>query len=41
MPEHCGVQHMPAAVHLWPLEHAQSPGQLLQFSPGSHLMLPQ
>jgi len=32
---------MPAAVHFWPFAQAQSPGQLLQFSPGSHFAFPQ
>jgi hypothetical protein len=41
LPEHCGAQQTPAAVHFWPLAHPQSPGQLLQFSPGSQRMLPQ
>jgi hypothetical protein len=41
LPEHCGAQQTPAAVHLWPFEHPQSLGQLLQFSPGSQRKLPQ
>jgi hypothetical protein len=40
-PAHWGAQHAPAAVHSWPFVHAQSPGQLLQFSPGSQIMFPQ
>jgi hypothetical protein len=41
LPEHCGVQHEPAAVHRWPPAQPQSAAQLLQFSPGSQRMLPQ
>jgi len=41
LPVHWGVQQAPAAVHFCPAAHMQSVGQLLQFSPGSHLMLPQ
>jgi hypothetical protein len=41
LPLHAGVQHEPATVHVCPAEHPQSPGQLLQVSPGSQVLLPQ
>jgi hypothetical protein len=40
-PLHSGAQQAPAAVHFEPPLQAQSPGQLLQFSPKSQVAFPQ